>query len=199
MTSTCPKYDSFLFLSLIPLVLSYPLLLSTLAAFSPRVPEGSLSKSQTLSKHVAHLVMKKQRDRGRERERERERKLKGWGRVSLLLTGGYIRQYIVSVVSVAVSSLLQQLNYFSFSMQDHNHKRALLAWCLLFLVLVQQVIMIVFFFIFFIFYKWFCSRLPKLLAFDIYVSVFTSSFSGIFLKNTLDDLKHYRNIINIIF
>ncbi|KTF92965.1 hypothetical protein cypCar_00018803 [Cyprinus carpio] len=24
-------------------------------------------------------------------------------------------------------------------MQDHNHKRALLAWCLLFLVLVQQV------------------------------------------------------------
>lgn len=159
LTSACQKYDWFLFLSLDPLVLSYPLLLSTLAAFLPRAPEVSLSKSQTLSKHVPHLVMKKQRDRDRERER------KGWGRVSLLLTGGYIRQYIVSVVSVTVSSLLQQLKQFSFSMQGHNHRGALLAWCLVLLVLVQQVIMMTV--IFLIFEKFICWQLRKLLTFDM--------------------------------
>ncbi len=102
-----------------------------------------------------------------ERQRQRERERKGWGRVSLLLTGGYIRQYIVSVVSVTVNSLLQQLKHFSFSMQGHNHRGALLAWCLVLLVLVQQVIMMTVFFWFLIFEKFICSQLCKLLTFDM--------------------------------
>ncbi len=119
-----------LFLSLILVVLSYPSLLSTLAAFSPRALEDSLSTSQILSKHVPHLVMKT------ERERERE----GWGRASLLLTRGYIRHASSrSSVSLWAHCYSNWNERFSFSMQDHNHRGALLAWCLVFLVFVQQV------------------------------------------------------------
>jgi len=35
-------------------------------------------------------------------------------------------------------------------MQDHTHRWALLAWCLVFLVIVQQVIMIIYYYYFFL-------------------------------------------------